>query len=59
MFLTNKMRQLKRNKTDHKTHYMLDVNFYMFRHLIWSVFYDVSFYFDQRILLVKNKEYKC
>ena len=33
------MRQLKCNKTEHKTHYMLGVNFYMFRHLIWSFFF--------------------
>jgi len=51
------MHYLKYYKTDHKTHYILGTNFYMFRHegaktcrswhLIWSVFY---FYFNWCIL---------
>jgi len=31
MFQTNKMRQLKYNRTDHKAHFISGVNFYMFR----------------------------
>jgi hypothetical protein len=32
IFQTNKMHYLRYNKTDHKTHVILDVNFYMFWH---------------------------
>jgi hypothetical protein len=32
IFQTNKMHYLKYNKTDHKTHFILGVNFYMFWH---------------------------
>jgi len=31
IFKTNKMHYLRYNKTDHKTHFILGVNFYMFR----------------------------
>jgi len=32
IFQTNKIHYLKYNKTDHKTHFILGVNFYMFQH---------------------------